>query len=433
MTDLYAVLGVASNATDSDIKKAYRKLALQHHPDKVVNSNSDDREASEIKFKEISAAYEILSDEDKRAHYDLYGSEEEQQRQQRQYDPFESFFNFEQDEEPSRHYEDPKRSPDVKIPLKMTIQELYNGKTFKFKFKRNVICDNCEGLGWRRRKNGQVTVPPEVECKLCKGQGFTEKVRMLAPGFATREKRKCKQCDGKGKHYAKANSEKNKCKKCHGEGLFAESKVLTVSVPRGLRDGDTIKVVNEADQELGKPKTGDLIFSIEEDQRCPKDVQLERKGSNFMTELNISLAEALTGFKDKFVTKTFDGRILNLSIPPGKVIRPGNIIKIEQEGWPLNGEATKFGDLYISVNIEFPPDNWFTEKSDLTQIKNILPRSTSDKTKLSDDPLNTELLLKFEVLETLPDTLKEGQDQGENNAESHGEYRGEGSPQCAQQ
>lgn len=433
MSRLYDVLGVAADCTQIEIKKAYRKLALQYHPDKVADETL--RVESEVKFKEVSAAYEVLGDEETRAKYDMYGDEQFSSNGNGYTDAFSDdafmnfFHNFETESQmPKDNGVD--RSKDVEIPLDVTMCDCYNGKTFKFKSKRKIVCDRCQGSGWRR-KNGHVVVPPMVTCKDCGGKGYKQRIRSIAPGFAATETIKCSRCSGLGRYPAKPSSEKSRCKKCEGAGLVSESKLLSVSIPRGSKSGDRIVLPNEADQCIGKSETGALIFIIQEGTACPENVHLERRGYDMVTHLNISLAEAITGL-DKILTKTLDDRVLRLQVPPGKVVRPGNVIKIQQEGWPLNGEATKFGDLYVVVHIEFPPDNWFSEKSDILQIKNILPSETLQNggtRSIQDDPYNTEYVKNIKIISELPEFMSDDfktPETGPNPEEFP-------SPQCAQQ
>ena len=425
---LYDTLGVSPESTQIEIKRAYRKLALQHHPDKVTDESL--REESEIRFKEITAAYEILSDEERRTRYDTYGDATD--GPEFEDDAFMNFFTqfngggygggYQGGQQAS------KRSEDVQVPLKVSMADCYNGKVFKFQSKRKVVCERCEGSGWRRRHGAP---PPQTECKSCQGRGFKEQLRRFAPGMVAQQTVPCAMCRGKGKYVNKPTSEKNQCKRCAGQGMFEESKQLTVSIPRGSRQGDRIVLEGEADQEVGKSETGDLIFVVEEGTKPPDGVKLERRGYDLMTDLTISLAEAVTGL-ERTLTKTLDGRILKLVVPAGKVISPGKIIKVEQEGWPLNSHATKFGDLYVLVNIIFTRDNWFAEKSDLIKIRNILP-SEGSKNSISEDPENTEEIANMKLVDDLPDFMGSSDDHYTNEGYAHGTFPDDGTPQCAHQ
>lgn len=428
MSKLYEVLGVEVDATHVEIKKAYRKAALQHHPDKVVDESL--REQSEIRFKEIAAAYEVLGDEEKRAKYDKYGDaggtdffgDQSEFEDAAFMNFFHSFGANPRNEYDSYDTREVDRSADVQVPLNISMSDCYNGKSFKFQSKRTLVCDRCLGSGWRRR-NGHVVPPPQVECKKCSGQGYKERIRRVAPGFATTENLRCAACSGKGKCASRPNSDKNKCKKCVGAGVISESKSLTVSIPKGSRQDDQIVLEGEADQEVGKSQTGNLIFTVEEGTECPEGVDLQRHGSNLVTHLTLSLAEAITGF-NKTLTRTLDGRILELHIPPGKVIRPGNIIEIPHEGWPIDSKTC--GDLYVVVHIEFPPDNWFSERSDLLQVRNILPGETNNNKRVDEDPGNTETVTTFKIVAEIPDPSQDDRFRSRDEGASD-------IPGCAQQ
>lgn len=429
MSTLYEILGVEIDATQLEIKKAYRKAALQHHPDKVADESL--REESEVRFKEIAAAYEVLGDEEKRARYDKYGDADGSDffNGPNEFEDaafmnfFHSFGSNPQNAYDQYGEQKVDRSADVQVPLNVSMADCYNGKSFKFQSKRTLVCDRCLGSGWRRR-NGHVVPPPQVECKKCGGQGFKQRIRRLAPGFATTENITCPTCDGTGKCASKPNNDKNKCKKCVGAGVTTESKSLTVSLPRGSRQDDQIVLEGEADQEVGKSQTGNLVFTIKEGTECPEGVDLQRHGFDLITHLTLSLAEAITGFS-KTLTKTLDGRILQLQIPPGRVIRPGNIIQIPHEGWPIDN--TTSGDLYVVVHIEFPPDNWFSERSDLTQVKNVLPGETTNNAAVEDDPGNTETVTNIKIVEEIPDPSQD------DRFRSRDDDKANDFPGCAQQ
>ena len=408
---LYEVLEIETGASEVEIRKAYRKLALKYHPDKIVDE--DEREESEAKFKEITAAYEILSDPELREKYDTYGDAgfgaggpeedyefddfmnffQQYQRQQGQGQGYGAGFgggSFGQPEAESM------RTPDSRINYKMTTKQLYMGKTVTFQLKRKCLCAHCGGTGLRKKHFQK----PEIYCTSCNAQGFKERITRLAGGYMVKERVVCDTCKGKGKYRKKSSSDG--CKHCAGKGLVVEEKPQTVYISRGSRHGDEFRLPQMADMEYGK-ETGDVVVVIEEDSSGSH--QLERKGNDLHCTLNISLVDALTGFSTT-VCETFDNRRLHLTIPPGKVVRPGNYFKFEGEGWPISNGAS-FGDMYVKINIEFPKDNWFNEKSEVTALRNILPGLKSKESK-QPDPLNTEEVFKYSILKShdeLPDYL----------------------------
>ncbi|CAI1575491.1 hypothetical protein SEUBUCD646_0L01550 [Saccharomyces eubayanus] len=425
---LYDVLGVTREASVQEIKTAYRKLALKHHPDKSVDQDS--KEVNEIKFKEITAAYEILSDPEKKSHYDLYGDDNgtgggggDEFGDDDFMNFFNNFFNNGAHEgndfshEQEMYEEDgTASSKNIDINLSFTMTDLYMGKKLKFDLKRQIICGKCQGSGWRAKKKMHVT--HEMECESCSGKGSKERLKRFGPGLVASQWVVCEKCHGRGKYMKRPKNPKNFCPDCESVGLQSKKEVITVNVPPGHHFNDVIIVKGMADEEIDKAVCGDLIFHLVEKQEDLQQKQILMKmfGDENLQDLyvsiTVSLSEALTGF-EKFLTRTFDNRLLTLSIKPGKVIRPGDIIKITSEGWPiLDNPRGQCGDLYVFVDIEFPPDNWFNEKSELLAIKTHLPSSSSRPSNITantgsdNSPINNETVSNFQIIHT--DDLPEG-------------------------
>lgn len=428
MSDLYEVLGIHKSSTSVEIKKAYRKLALAHHPDKVPEA---EREQAEIKFKEISAAYEILSDETKRYNYDTYGDAEGKPSNgfgggfsayddDFSQDDFFNFFGGNGGGFQGGHRNQPQesnRTDDSHLSVKVTLADLYNGKTVKMTSTRDIICTLCKGTG------AKSTAKPRT-CGTCKGQGHTTKLRRVGPGMITRENVKCTACKGQGQVY----KEKDNCKKCQGKKIIEETKILEFVIEKGARFGDTVVLKGESDQAPGKV-TGDIILTINEKDKVEN---LERLGNDLFTDITITLSEALCGFKNKIVLKHLDNRIIQISTPTGKVLRPNQFIKIANEGFFIKGSRfLARGDLYIKVNIEFPNDFWFSEKSELEKVKNILPTAVKTKqaNEIDIDSIDKDLLknnlqnvTKFEILdlENLPEYEVTDDEHEDHRGYEHG-------------
>ncbi|KAI1497517.1 hypothetical protein F5X99DRAFT_396607 [Biscogniauxia marginata] len=346
--DLYELLGVDKSASASDIKKAYRKLALQHHPDKVPE---DQREESEAKFKTVTQAYEILRDDDKRAMYDKHGMAA--------FDPSRGGMGEEVDINdilsqmfgmgmggmggPGAGPRRPRRSPDEESKYTVSLEDLYKGKTVKFAANKQVICSTCKGSG------GKDKVKPQ-QCDRCKGNGVVEAFRQMGPGLVTRESAICDRCSGSGNYF----KEKDRCKKCKGKRTIPETKPLELYIPRGSYQGERIVLEGEADQHPDQTP-GDLVFILVEE---PHDV-FNRIGNDLSADMPITLAEALCGFS-RVVLKHLDGRGIQINHPRGKILRPGQVLKVEGEGMPLKRGEEK-GDLYLMVKVEFPDDGWLKE------------------------------------------------------------------------
>ena len=368
--DLYGILNVTKESSANEIKKAYHKIALKSHPDKV---SEPDREEAEIKFKAAGQAYEILSDPEKRAMYDQYGmSAFDGSRGGAGMDVnMEDILNmfgmgggipgmggaFGGMPGMGRGAKGPKRSPDENQKYEVSLEDLYKGKTVKFSSTKNVICSKCEGSGGAKNAKAQ-------ECSSCKGAGVKQVVSQVGPGMLTQRMVACGPCEGTGKVW----NPKDKCKKCKGKRTTEEKKQLELYIPRGAREGDQIRLEGEADQIPGAEQTGDIVFHLVE---TPND-DFQRTGNDLSAKLDISLAEALCGF-NRVVIKHLDGRGIELNHPqtPGAILRPGEVIKIKGEGMPMK-KTDNNGDLFLIVDIEFPEDGSLDEAATKT-LKDLLP------------------------------------------------------------
>ncbi|CAD6444147.1 c8fc63ab-ed95-4e2c-863b-3313ace01fda [Sclerotinia trifoliorum] len=424
--DLYGILGISKDATKSEIKKAYHKAALQHHPDKVAE---DQREEADEKFKTVSQAYEILYDEEKREMYDTHGMAAFDGSR-----PGMGAGGVDLDDILSQMFgmgggmggmggmppgfggpggpggpRQPRRGADEEQPYKISLEDLYKGKTVKFTSKKNVICSHCKGTG------GKEKAKPET-CGRCKGNGVTMGLRSVGPGLVTQERVMCDTCSGAGKIF----KEKDKCKKCKGKRTTKEQKSLELYIPRGARDGDRIVLEGEADQ-VPDQTPGNIVFTIDEEDH----EIFQRAGDDLSAELNITLAEALTGFS-RVVLKHLDGRGISINHPQGKVLQPGQILKVEGEGMPLKRSDAK-GDLYLIVKIDFPQDGWTEDTAAFSTLQQVLPKPGP--------PITTE-----EVDEVEYDSDADLDDFGANSGDPRagGEWEddeedGEGGAQCATQ
>ncbi|KAF2014855.1 hypothetical protein BU24DRAFT_442087 [Aaosphaeria arxii CBS 175.79] len=383
--DLYEVLGITSGASKAEIKKAYHKAALSHHPDKVVE---EERVEAEIRFKSAKQAYEILYDDEKRHLYDTHGMAA--------FDPsrgggmgegpdiddiFASMFGgmgfgggmpgmggmggMPGGPGPRNV---PRKGRSVEQEYQVTLEELYKGKTTKFSNTKNVVCQTCKGSG------GKPGAKPH-DCSVCNGRGAKAVLRQVGPGLVTQETVTCSTCSGSGKLF----KEKERCKKCKGKKVNEAKNVLELYIPRGARQGDRIVLAGEADQ-LPDQEPGDIIFTLEE---APHDV-FERAGADLRAELKVTLVEALVGFNRVILTH-LDGRGIQLHVeqPNGKVLRPGDVLKVPGEGMPMKKSDAK-GDLYLVVDVEFPEDGWLKNDEAIQKIKDALPATTIPEDKPDD-------------------------------------------------
>jgi DnaJ homolog subfamily A member 2 len=334
------------------------QAALQHHPDKVPE---DRRAESEVKFKAVTQAYEILRDDEKRRLYDVHGMAA--------FDParggpggsevdlndiLAQMFGMNMGSGPGMPGR-PRRGPDEEQQYTVTLEELYKGKTVKFAANKRVVCGQCKGTGAKDK------VKPQ-QCDRCKGSGVQESFRQIGPGLVRKEAHPCDHCQGSGMYY----KEKDRCRKCRGKRTVEETKALEIYIPRGSVQGERIILEGEADQ-FPDQVPGDIVFTLAEE---PHDA-FTRIGNDLSAELTISLAEALGGFS-RVVLRHLDGRGIHISHPRGMILRPNEVLKIPNEGMPLKrGDAR--GDLYLIVKVEFPQNRWLTGDADYEALQKLLP------------------------------------------------------------
>ncbi|EQC33778.1 DnaJ like subfamily A member 2 [Saprolegnia diclina VS20] len=320
----YETLGVAKTASEAEIKKAFRKLALKNHPDK-----GGDPEL----FKDITVAYEVLSDPEKRELYDQYGEEGLQQGGGGGggADIFSQMFGGRGGGRPRG----PQKGEDLTHPLKVSLEDLYNGKTVKLAVNRDVLCGRCDGRGGAEGA--------EKTCDTCNGRGMRIQHRQIAPGMVQQVQSVCPDCRGQGKTIR----ESDRCKGCKGNKVSKERKVLEVHIEKGMRNGQRITFTGEADQAPGTI-AGDIVFVVQEKEHGT----FQRKGANLIMEKKITLVEALCGFET--IVEHLDGRHLHVKTKPGEVIKPNQFKAVQGEGMPQHGNPFVKGQLVILFKIEFP-------------------------------------------------------------------------------
>ncbi|KAG7195960.1 uncharacterized protein KQ657_002347 [Scheffersomyces spartinae] len=450
--DYYEILEVETSATTAEIKKSYRKLALRYHPDKV---NEEGRDEAEAKFKELTNAYEVLIDETKRHNYDLYGNAEGPNGDNGGgyggYDDFyggggangfgpEDFYRFFNgmggDEYGYASSSPPKpavpRTDDATIEVDVTLEDLFKGKVIKTTITRDILCTLCDGVGYKKNAINK-------QCPDCDGKGVEIKIKRYGPGIIRQESVNCTKCEGRGKIYRS----KDKCKKCLGSRVQEETKIYEFEIKKGAHSGESIVLEGASDQAPGK-QSGDIRLTY----NCKPHDSFQRKGDDLYMKYKITLVELLSGFS-KIVAKHLDGRALKITTPKGKVLRPGDFIKLKNEGmpskkksasWFSSSSSQKRGDLYIELEIEFPQDNWYLEKNDLVSLLNILPTKLQNKLDIEKQEIPSDCLEDANV-EDISDIiitnkqLLPQEKEHHENGHGHG-HRGQGSngqPECPQQ
>uniref|UniRef100_A0A182R115 Uncharacterized protein n=1 Tax=Anopheles farauti TaxID=69004 RepID=A0A182R115_9DIPT len=327
-TGFYDVLGVKPGCSPEDLKKAYRKLAMKYHPDK--NPNEGER------FKQISMAYEVLSDPEKKAIYDEGGEAAIKQGGAGGGGGFHSPMDiFDMIINGGMGGRREQRGRDLIHRLYVTLEELYSGATRKLSLQKSVICDGCDGIGG---KKGTVH-----KCMPCQGTGIVTKVHHIMPGFMQQNKQPCRACQGQGEVF----DEKHKCKKCDGQKKVRDKKILDVHIEKGMRSGQKIVFSGEGDQEPGL-QPGDIVIALEEKGHPV----FKRSGMDLLMEMRLELAEALCGFQ-KVIT-TLDKRSLVVTSTPGEVIKHAAFKCIMDEGMPQWKNPFEKGRLIIQFQVVFP-------------------------------------------------------------------------------
>jgi len=373
-TRFYDLLGVPPSADETQLKKAYRKLAMKWHPDK----NPDDAKAQE-KFKEISEAYGILSDKDKRSTYDNYGEQGLKEGGGGRgggfgggdpFDIFNMFFNGGGGMGGPRS-RGPRKGKDVVHQQGVTLENLYNGCTKKLSLQKKVLCGKCDGSG----------VQPEFadrrdaiqSCNTCRGQGMVIKTRQIGPGMMQQMQSVCPKCNGEGQ----IMNHKYTCKSCTGNKTTKERKILEIHVEKGMEEGHKITFRGEGDQEPDI-EPGDVVIVLIEKKH---DV-FQRKDQELIMEMEIDLVDALCGFKRS--VNTLDDREIIVTAIPGEVIKHGDVKMIRGEGMPYRGNPFEKGNLIIKFNVNFPSSAW-ANSVDMDKLRALLPSPTIPEAEMHDE------------------------------------------------
>ncbi|KAF9459578.1 hypothetical protein BDZ94DRAFT_1284340 [Collybia nuda] len=336
-TKFYDLLEVPPNASESELKKAYRKKALRLHPDK-----GGDPEL----FKEVTHAYEILSDADKRSIYDARGeaglSEQGGMGGMDPQDLFSQLFGgggfgggggfFGGGGGGSRN-QGPRKTKDLVHRVHVTLEDLYKGKTTKLALTRNVICSKCKGKGG---KEGAVRT-----CHSCSGRGIKVTLRQMGP-MIQQIQSACDDCNGLGE----VINVKDRCTGCKGKKVMPEKKFLEVHIDKGMKGGQTVQFRGESDQSP-TAEPGDVVIVIEEK---PHD-RFKRQENDLIIEVEIDLLSALAG--GQFAIKHLDDRVLMVKLEPGEVIKNGDLKVIHGQGMPSQRHHEP-GDLYVKLDVKFP-------------------------------------------------------------------------------
>lgn len=341
----YNILGLSKDASESEVKKAYRKLAIKHHPDKGGDPEM---------FKEISKAYEVLSDPEKRRLYDEHGEEgvEGNFAAGDPSDIFELFFGG-----GGRKPKGKKRGEDVVTQLNVTLEQVYNGAMRKLAINKDIVCESCDGLGGPREAF--------ETCSTCNGRGVRVQIRQMG-SMIHQTQSVCNKCNGQGRN---VDSSK-RCKNCNGRCVKQTKKILEVHIERGVPDQHKVTFHGEADERPNEIP-GNVVFII-----CQAPHELfKRSGQDLVMLKKIKIYEAMVGCS--FFIKHLDGRIIHIKTPENQIVRPGSAFCIEKEGMPIHKSAFGKGNLYITFEVELPVGRVFSpvEKKKLLELFPYEPES----------------------------------------------------------
>jgi molecular chaperone DnaJ len=367
--DYYNILGVSRDASDDDIKKAYRKLAHKYHPDKAGGD--------EAKFKEANEAYQVLSDKEKRSQYDQYGQTFEQAQSQGGFGGFEGFrdfssfadgfeFNFggNRGQGGFSGFEDifgdifsqagfgsrgrgkrKYRGEDIQMDMEITFSEMAEGVEKEIELYKRVKCSVCEGSGVEPGSK-------KVECATCKGEGQVRTARRTILG-TFQQVSVCPDCQGEGKIPEK------KCKECGGDGRVREYEKIKVKIPAGIKDGQTIRLEDLGEVGEKGGEAGDLYVNV----HVAPDNRFERDGDDIRSIAEISFSQAALG--DKISIETISGEV-KLKIPAGT--QSGEIFRLKGHGVKHLGRFGH-GDQYVRIQVVTPKNLTGEEKELFEKLK----------------------------------------------------------------
>ncbi|NWF89490.1 MAG: molecular chaperone DnaJ [Ignavibacteriaceae bacterium] len=370
--DYYEVLGVDRNASKDDLKKAYRKLAMQYHPDR----NPNNKEAEE-KFKEAAEAYEVLSDDEKKARYDRFGHEG--MRASGTGSPgfndindifshfsdifsggsiFDDFFGGSSRSRGQKRKTSGSPGSDLRVTLKLTLEEIAKGATKKIKIKKHVKCEQCAGSGAEAGTSTKT-------CPVCQGSGEVKTVSRSVFGQFVNITT-CNNCGGEGSVVDKP------CRKCMGDGRVQEEVTVKITVPAGVHEGSYMTMRGEGNSGKRNGPAGDIIVIFQE---IPHDY-FKREDDDIIYDLIISYPEAVLGADVDVPTLSGKAR---LKIDPGT--QPGKLLKMRDKGIKhLN--ASGYGDQIVRVNIDVPRKINSKEREllkELSEQPNVKGNTSSDE------------------------------------------------------
>ena len=330
--DYYEVLGVSKEASEDEIKKAYRKIAIKYHPDR----NPGDKEAEE-KFKEAAEAYSVLSDQQKRQQYDQFGFDGPNMG-----GGFGGFGGG----GGTRHAQ--YRGADLRLKVRLSLNEVANGVTKKFKVRKDITCQHCHGTGAEAGSGSET-------CPNCHGQGYVVKtVRTMLGMMQTQTE--CPTCHGEGTVI------KNKCHECGGTGVVKGDEVVEINIPAGVAEGMVVNVPGKGNAGQHNGVSGNIQVYIEEESNDT----FVRDGQDVIYNLLLDFPTAALGAEVEI--PTIEGSKLKIKIEPGT--QPGKTLRLRGKGLPaVQGYGNGSGDLVVNISVYVPKELSRSEKETLEHLR----------------------------------------------------------------
>ena len=366
--DYYEVLGVSKGASADEIKKAYRSLAKKYHPD----LHPDNREEAEAKFKEISEAYEVLSDPEKRSLYDQYGHAgvdgsfgaggfnmndftHGDDLNDILNDLFGGMFGGGRR---SRNPNGPRQGDSLRYDLEIDMLDVLNGKEVPIRVRHSVACPDCKGTG---AKDGKTKTCPD-----CGGRGQMQQIRntMFGQQMVVSE---CSRCSGTGR------IPEQQCTKCSGRGRMNKESKVSVTIPKGIEDGMRLRVGGAGDAGYNGGPAGDLYVVI----HVKADKTFERDGDDLWMRADASYPKMVLG--GSITVPTIDGKSVEINIPAGTQV--DNVLKVSGQGLPNLSRPSIRGNLYVRLGVIIPKKTTAVEKELLTKLDTEAGKKSTVKSK----------------------------------------------------
>lgn len=360
--DYYEVLGVSKTASNDEIKKAYRKLAVQLHPDKQHGKSEEEKKKAEEQFKEVAEANEVLSDPQKRAEYDQFGFAGrsgqgfninmddimEQMMRMHGFNPFGGHY----------HQQRINKGSDIRIQLVITLEDVFSGVHKTGKYKRKVTCPDCDGKGTKNVNDIKM-------CPHCQGTGVYRET-MRQGNMIFQNEMPCPYCNASGKVIT------NPCSKCHGEGLITTEETIEIDIPKGIEENMAITFQGMGNMPQGDGIPGDLIAVV----RIKTHDNFDKQGATVYAMHNVSVIDCILGTNS--TVKGIDGNVYKFKIRQGTM--NGEHYRIAGKGLPIIN-SDKRGDLIVMIKQEMPKALTNEEIELLNKLKEM-PHFKSDENKV---------------------------------------------------